>query len=107
MSEAQESALPPAGQEPKPHTVKRNSSSKTAIGLLLILMAGIGGFSIYVYQQQRQTAQELATLHDELQQSRSEQSALPDLLEPQPVVKESLANSSDPQLTLADRPRLQ
>ena len=49
MSEAQESALPPAGQEPKPHTVKRNSSSKTAIGLLLILMAGIGGFSIYVY----------------------------------------------------------
>ncbi len=105
MSEAQESALPPAGQEPKPHTVKRNSSSKTAIGLLLILMAGIGGFSIYVYQQQRQTAQELATLHDELQQSRSEQSALQDLLETQPVVKESLASLGEQQLKLDGRQR--
>ena len=56
MSEAQESSLPPTGQEPKHRTVRRRSSSKTAIGLLLVLMAGIGGFSFYVYQQQQQSA---------------------------------------------------
>ncbi len=102
MSEAQESSLPPTGQEPKHHTVRRRSSSKTAIGLLLILMAGIGGFSFYVYQQQQQSVQELAALRGELQQFRNEQSPI---LAGQQTIKDALANFGEQQLKLDGRQR--
>lgn len=102
MSEAQESSLPPTGQEPKHHTVRHRSSSKTAIGLLLILIAGIGGFSFYVYQQQQQSVQELATLRGELQQFRSEQTPI---LAGQQTVKDALANFGEQQLKLDGRQR--
>ena len=102
MSEAQESSLPPTGQEPKHHTVRRRSSSKTAIGLLLILVAGIGGFSFYVYQQQQQSVQELAALRGELQQFRNEQSPI---LAGQQTIKDALANFGEQQLKLDGRQR--
>ncbi len=102
MSEAQESSLPPTGQEPKHHTVRRRSSSKTAIGLLLILMAGIGSFSFYVYQQQQQSVQALAALRGELQQFRNEQ--LP-ILAGQQTIKDALANFGEQQLKLDGRQR--
>ena len=102
MSEAQESSLPPTGQEPKHHTVRRRSSSKTAIGLLLILMTGIGGFSFYVYQQQQQSVQELTALRGELQQFRSEQSPI---LAGQQTIKDALANFGEQQLKLDGRQR--
>ena len=102
MSEAQESSLPPTGQEPKHHTVRRRSSSKTAIGLLLVLTAGIGGFSFYVYQQQQQSAQELAALRGELQQFHSEQTPI---LAGQQTVKDALANFGEQQLKLDGRQR--
>ena len=102
MSEAQESSLPPTGQEPKHHTVRRRSSSKTAIGLLLVLTAGIGGFSFYVYQQQQQSVQELTALRGELQQFRSEQSPI---LAGQQTIKDALANFGEQQLKLDGRQR--
>lgn len=103
MSEAQESALPPASQEPKPHSVKhRTSSSKTAMGLLLILLAGVAGFSVYVYQQQQQDTQALNTLRSELEQLRNEQSPTQ---KEQAAVKESLASLGEQQLKLDGRQR--
>jgi uroporphyrin-III C-methyltransferase len=102
MSEAQESALPPTGQEPKPHTVKHGRTSKTAIGLLLILTLGVGGFSAYVYQQQLKSNSEMNALRSELQQFRSEQSPLQ---QNQQALKDSLANLGTQQITLDGRQR--
>ena len=102
MSEAQQPSLPPAGQEPKPHTARRSSSSKTAIGLLLILIAGIGAFSVYSYQQQQLARQELTALRSELSQLRSEQSPEE---ESQQLIKASLANLGEQQLKLDGRQR--
>lgn len=105
MSESQEPVLPSAGQAPTPHTAKRRGAAKTAFGLLLILIAGIGGFSVYVYQQQQQSAQEMAALRQELTQLRDEQSPLLQNQQDVQTVKTTLTSLSGQQLKLDERQR--
>jgi uroporphyrin-3 C-methyltransferase len=102
MSEAQESSLPPKGQEPKNNAANQGRSSKTSIGLLLVLIAGVGGLGAFVYQQHQLAVQEIAALHSELQQLRSEQSPI---LSGQQSVKAALATLDEQQGKLDGRQR--
>lgn len=105
MSETQEPVLPSAGQSPKPHTTRNRGTAKTAIGLLLILMAGIGGFSAYLYQQQQQSMQEISTLRSELTQFRTEQTPLLQNQQDVQTVKATLTSLGEQQQQLDGRQR--
>jgi len=102
MSEAQKSALPPSGQEPKTHSVKPRRSSKTALGLLLFLIVGVGSFSAYVYQQQQRANADMNALRSELQQFRTEQAPLQ---QQQQTITTSLTDLGSQQSKLDGRQR--
>ncbi len=104
MSETQDPSLTTEKPQPDPQPAKktRRCNGKIAIGLLLILIAGVGAFSIYQYQQQRRSDAELASVKAALEAFQQQQSPF---AESQENLKNALATLGEQQVKLDGRQR--
>lgn len=102
MSEKQDPSLTTEQPEPvkQPEHKPRRSNGKTAIGILLILIAGIGAFSLYQFQQQQKSDAELADIKAALSNFQQQQSPV---AENQEALKNALAQLGEQQLKLDGR----